>query len=102
MEDDKRKKLEKVKGKSLKHIRDILPIIKALDTNLSIMKKELSELNKVYKDYKEQYRVADYQLAELDKRVKVIPTGKRKVAVKSKQLTVSQIKKVANKLGIKL
>jgi len=95
MEDDKRKKLEKVKGKSLKHIRDILPIIKSLE-------KELSELREEYKDHKERYRVADYQLAELDKRVKVIPTGKRKVAVKSKQLTVSQIKKVANKLGIKL
>jgi len=103
MEDDKRKKLEKVKSKSLKRIRDILPIIKSLDANLSIMKEELRELNKVYKDYKERYRVADYQLAELDKRVRVIPTGRHKVSAESKQqLTISQIKKVANKLGIKL
>ena len=90
---DEKETLEQVRLRSLNHVRNILPSIKALE-------EELGELKKEYKDYKEQYEKADYALAQIDGRLEKVSIGK--CGKKVVELTLDQVKNVAKKLGVKL
>ena len=85
--------LEEIRLNALNHIRRILPSIKSLEM-------ELEELREEYKGYKEQYKDADYALAENDGRLEKVTTGKS--MRRAKPLTLDQVKNVARELGIKL
>lgn len=90
---DKRETLEKTRLNALNHIRNVLPLIEALG-------EELEELQREHKDYKKQYEEADRALAENDGRLSTVPTGMR--GKKPMQLTLDQVRNIANKLGVKL
>jgi len=93
MNEKEKIKLEKVRINTLNHIRAILPSIKALE-------EELGELKKEYKDYKDQYEKADYALAQIDGRLEKVNIGRR--GKKPVELSLNQIKNIAEKLGVKL
>ena len=93
MNEEEKRKLEGNRLRSLNHIRNILPSIKALE-------EELKELQREYKDYKEWYEEIDRALAENDGRLVRVPIGRR--GKKVKDLTMEQIKSVAKKLGVKI
>lgn len=92
MNEEEKGILEETRIHSLNHIRNILPSIKALEA-------ELEELKEEYKDYKEQYEKADHALAQIDGRLERVIIGRRG---KSVNLTLAQIKNIAEKLGLKL
>ena len=86
-------RLEQVRLEALSRMRIILPSIKSLE-------KELEELYKEQRFYSEQYKEADYALAETDGRLREIAQGRR--GAKPVKLTLAQIKNVAKELGVKL
>lgn len=85
--------LEKVRIEALSHMRIILPSIKSLE-------EELEKLYEEQRFYNEQYKEADYALAETDGRLRKIAQGKR--GAKPVKLNLEQIKRVAKELGVKL
>lgn len=93
MNEKEKRILEETRLRSLNHIRNVLPSIKALEG-------ELAELKKEYKDYKEQYEKADYALAQVDGRLEKVNIGKR--GKKPVNLTLAQIKNIAKELGVEL
>lgn len=88
-----KERLEKVRLEALSHMRIILPSIKSLE-------EELEKLYREQRFYSEQYKEADYALAETDGRLRRIAQGKR--GGKPVKLTLTQIKKVAKELGVKI
>jgi hypothetical protein len=93
MDKDKKIELEKARLHALNHARNILPSIKSLE-------EELGELKRKYKDYKEQYEKADYALAQTDERLEKVNIGRR--GKKVMELSLDQIKSIAEKLGVRL
>lgn len=90
---DEKETLEGTRLHALNHIRTILPSIKSLEN-------ELKELQEEYKDYKAQYEKADYALAQVDGRLEKVNTGRS--GKKVVELSLDQIKNIAEKLGVRL
>ena len=93
MKDEEKLHLEEIRTRSLNHLRNLLPSIKALE-------EELGELKGEYKDYKAKYEEADYALAQIDGRLEKVNIGRR--GKKPVGLSLDQVKSIAKKLGIKL
>lgn len=90
---DEKERLEKVRLDALSQMRVTLPSIKSLEN-------ELEELYEEQRFYTEQYKEADRALAENDGRLRKIAAGK--CEKKPPKLTLTQIKKIAKELGVKL